>query len=469
MNMFGRDRPVEPNGLDDEAGPVSGALNRRRLLAGSVAAVAAVPLLAACSDDEAPAAPESPDLAESPNARNVKAFGATGDGQADDTAAFAAACAGVDDRLVLYIPAGTYRVTGLPELPSFATVIGDGGDLSVIVYDGSGTLVEIEGKQRIAFKRMGLFLTGEAGTAITISQSFRCSFDSVVIRGNHTGDNYPQYENQRGVILSGNSGGTAFINSDVNNFGIGLTSRCIQNYVTSSKFTSNRIGVLGTGDDNNAGLSLTNVEFVSDNNPDTTDVHLRVDGAANDWWLTNVWFEGCSTAVSIGGPTGGPSQFGLINAKLAAREICLDLRSCRQPYLANVALDPDADSDPEEIRIDSRNCPEGTAINLISAGSFDVPSGVFPASWKVIGRGVESGSTFVTPVVMRKSDENADILQFQGDDFRATAAVNANGAWISEDAGAGVVLRGPDGRYFRLVIDGSGRVATDDLGMTRPR
>ncbi|PXW35272.1 UNVERIFIED_CONTAM: pectate lyase-like protein [Williamsia faeni] len=467
----GAEQVAASGGPPAEAEASGGSVNRRRLLAGSVAAAAAIPLLAACSsDDDAPASvPESPDLAESPNARNVKAFGAIGDGMADDTAAFAAACEGADDRLVLYVPSGTYLVNELPELPSFATVIGDGGDLSVIVYEGSGTLIEIDGKQRIAFKRIGIFVTGESSTALSISQSFRCSFDSVVIRGNHSGDNYPQYDKQRGVVLSGNSGGTAFINSDINNFGIGLTSKCIQNYVTSSKFTSNRIGVLGTGSDHNAGLSLTNVEFVSDNNPNTTDIHLIVDGAANDWWLTNVWFEGSSTAISIGGSTGGPSQFGLINAKLAAREICLDLRACRQPYLANVALDPDAGSNPEEIRIDSTNCPEGTAINLISGSAFDVPVSLFPQNWKVIGRGVESGSTFVSPVVMRKSNENSDILQFQGDGFRVTAGVTASGAWISEDAGAGVVLRGPDGRYFRLVVNGSGQLTTEDLGMTRPR
>lgn len=471
MNMFGRQHARSRDATDDP-GPEQGGgpMNRRRLLAGSVAVAAAVPLIAACGDDDQPTAPpDSPDLSESPNARNVKAFGAVGDGQADDTDAFFKACEAVDDRVVVYVPAGTYKVTRFPELPSFASVVGDGGDVSVIVYGGTQTLITLAGKQRVSFKRLGIFLTAQSATAVTVSGSFRCSFDSVVLRGNHSGDNYPQFDKQRGVVLDENSGGTAFINCDINNFGVGLTTRCIQNYVTSSKFTSNRTGVLGTGDDNNAGLSLTNVEFVSDNAPGTTDTHLRVDGAANDWWLTNVWFEGCTNAIVIGDSTGGPSQFGLINAKLAARELCLDLRACRQPYLANVAFDPDADSDPEEIRVNAANCAEGTAINLISGSAFDLPATLFPPNWKVIGRGVESGSTFISPVVMRKSDENADILQFQGDEFTVTAAVNASGAWISENADAGIVLKSPAGRYVRLTIDAAGRVATTDLGTARPR
>jgi hypothetical protein len=469
MKLFGRD-DRESEEIPDAMRANDGAVNRRRLLAGSVAVAATLPLLAACNnDDDSVDPPESPDLSESPSARNVKAFGAVGDGQVDDTDAIVRACEEVDGRVVVYIPAGTYKVTRFPELPDFATVVGDGADVSVIVYDGDETLITLAGKQRIAFKRIGVFLTAQSGTALAVSGSFRCSFDSVVLRGNHTGGNYPQFDKQRGVILDENSGGTAFINCDINNFGVGLTTRCIQNYVTSSKFTSNRVGVLGTGNDNNAGLSLTNVEFVSDNNPETTDTHLRVEGAANDWWLTNVWFEGCTNAIVVGGSGGGPSQFGLINAKLAAREVCLDLRSCRQPYLANVAFDPDPNSDPEEIRVNAANCAEGTAINLISGGEFDIPVALFPPSWKVIGRGVESGSTFVSQVIMRKSDENDDILQFQGDEFKVTAAVNASGAWISENADAGIVLKSPGGRYVRLTIDAAGRVATTDLGTTRPR
>lgn len=455
--------------MTDDLGPeANGRFSRRRLVAGAFAAAAVVPLAASCSTDSPPAVPDSPTLSDAPNARNVKSFGAKGDGTTDDTEAFRRACSQVDDRLVLYIPAGTYRLSSVPELPSFSTVIGDGSDLSVMLYPGSETLVKINGKQRIAFKRVGIYVTDPSATALTISASFRCSFDSVVIRGNHSGENYPQYERQRGVVLDQNSGGTAFINSDINNFGIGLTSRCIQNYVTSSKFTSNRIGVLGAGNDKNAGLALANVEFVSDRNEQTTDTHLKIEGAANDWWLTNCWFEGCNTAITVGGPTGGPSQFGLVNAKLAARDTCIDLRSCRQPFLANVALDRDSDAPVTEIRIDTTNCPEGTAMNLISSSEFDLPGDVFPPNWTVIGRGTQSGATFQSQVVMRKANSAEDILQVQGDNFAVSARVAPSGTWVSEDVDAGIVLRGENGRYFRLGVDAQGAVRATDLGVERP-
>ncbi len=196
--------------------------------------------------------------------------------------------------------AGAYRVTAWPDLPDYAAVIGDGSDVTTIGYAGDGPLIALRGKHRVSFKRLGIYVTGATGAAVSLSECFRCSFDSVVLRGGHVSTNYPEFTQQRGVILDQNTGGTAFINCDVNNFGIGLTTRCIQNYVTSSKFTSNYVGVLGTGNDHSAGLSMVNVEFVSDTDPNTTDKHVLIDGAANDWWLTNVWFEGADIALSIG-------------------------------------------------------------------------------------------------------------------------------------------------------------------------
>lgn len=241
------------------------------------------------------------------SARNVRDFGAVGDGKADDTTAIANACAVGDGLLVLYLPAGAYRVTAWPDLPDYAAVIGDGSDVTTIGYAGDGPLIALRGKHRVSFKRLGIYVTGATGAAVSLSECFRCSFDSVVLRGGHVSTNYPEFTQQRGVILDQNTGGTAFINCDVNNFGIGLTTRCIQNYVTSSKFTSNYVGVLGTGNDHSAGLSMVNVEFVSDTDPNTTDKHVLIDGAANDWWLTNVWFEGADIALSIGNrDRGGP-------------------------------------------------------------------------------------------------------------------------------------------------------------------
>ncbi|TQM43104.1 glycosyl hydrolase family 28-related protein [Pseudonocardia cypriaca] len=397
------------------------ALSRRRLLAASLGAAAA-PGLAACSGQAGgePVGPAQPQFAASP--RNVRDFGAIGDGVADDTQAIARACAD-SAPVLLHFPAGHYLVSEWPDLPDYSVVTGDGGDVSLIVHNGEGTLIALRDRQRVSFRSIGIFVTTPDATAISLSNSFRCSFDSVVLRGNHLSDNHPQFLGQRGVVLDQNTGGTAFVNSDINNFGVGLVTSCIQNYVTSSKFTSNHVSVLGTGNDHNAGLSLSNVEFVSDTDPRTTNHHIRVDGAANAWWLINVWFEGADVALSIGDrDRGGPAQFGMVNCKVAARSVCLDLIYCRQPYLANVQFGHDLVTHPVELKIDPVGCPEGTAANLISSASDELDPSTFPGTWQVTGR-------------------------------RATDSL---------------VLRDPAGRYWRLAVATDGTVETIALGDGRP-
>jgi hypothetical protein len=443
---------------------------RRRLLAVTLGA-AAVGSLAACApaSEEPGAGFRSPHVTDAPAARNVRDFGAVGDGKADDTAAIAAAAAVTDRPLVLYLPAGTYKVTRWPDLPDFATILGDGADVTTVTYTGDDTLIALRGKQRIRFSRLGFYLSGPRSTAIRLTGCFRCSFDSVVLRGNHLSSNFPQFAGQRGVVLDGNTGGVAFLNCDLNNFGFGLVTSCIQNYVTSSKFTNNRIGVLGTGNDHNAGLALSNVEFVSDADPRTTDRHILVDGAANDWWLTNVWFEGADTALSIGSDSGGPAQFGMVNCKVAARNTCLDLIHCRQPYLANVQFDPDGDTPPVEVRVNRDGCPEGTAVNLISGSHDDIDIQAFPDGWYVIGRGRANATRFIGTTIVQSTAPDTDIMQVQDPGGTVVAAVLPSGAWMSDRPDGGVVLRDPTGGYWRLGVGIDGAVHTAPLGKVRPR
>ena len=444
-------------------------VNRRRLLATSLGVAATLPLLACSTPKEDPRTETVVPLADNVSAaRNVRDFGAIGDGVADDTQAIGRAAAVADGPAVLYLPAGHYRVSAWPDLPDFSVVTGDGGDVSVVLYEGDDTLVSLRDRHRIHFARLGFFLTGSKGVAVSVSGSFRCSFDSVVLRGNHVNENFPKYEAQRGVVLERNSGGTAFINCDINNFGVGIVTSCIQNYLTSSKLTNNYVGVLGTGNDNNAGLSLTNVEFVSDNDPKTTDKHLRVDGAANDWWLTNVWFEGANVALSIGERgRGGPSQFGMINCKVAARDVCLDLIHCRQPYLANVIFDPDVERFPVELRIDPEGCPEGTAVNLVSSKAADIALETFPEGWNVTGRGVVSGATFGGPVAIRAVDDR-DVLQVQNPIGDVVSAILPNGSWLFERAGGGPILKAADGTYWQVSVSTDGKLETKTMGGRRP-
>ncbi|QIS19712.1 mannuronan epimerase [Nocardia terpenica] len=454
-------------GRDDERAD----LGRRRLLAATLG-VAAVGSLAGCSSDSAPnpaAEFRSPHVTDAPSARSIRDFGAVGDGKADDTDAIAAAAAVGDRPLVMYVPAGRYRVRNWPALPDYATVLGDGADVTTIAYDGDDTLISLQGRQRVRFARMGFYVSGARSTAVHLTGCFRCSFESVVLRGNHESDNFPQFTAQRGVVLDGNTGGTAFIDCDINNFGYGIVTSCIQNYVTASKFTDNRIGVLGTGNDRNAGMALSNVEFVSDSDPRTTDKHIVVDGAANDWWFTNVWFEGADTALSIGAQGGGPAQFGMVNCKIAARRTCLELHHCRQPYLANVQFDPDLDTPPTELHIDPAGCPEGTAINLISGSYDDIDSRTFPAGWHVIGRGRVYGGRYAGTLVLQPGIPDTDIAQVQDRTGATLSAILPGGTWLSDRPEAGVVLKDPAGGYWRLSVGTDGALKTSPLGKQRPR
>ncbi|MFI6213778.1 glycosyl hydrolase family 28-related protein [Nocardia brasiliensis] len=450
------------------------AVGRRGMLAAAFGAVGAVPVLAACGSTPEVGPPtiefRSPHVTDAPAARNVRDFGAVGDGLADDTAAIAAAAAVTDKPLVMYLPAGHYRVTAWPELHDYATVLGDGADVTVISCETDTTLIHLHQRNRVRFARIGFYLAGPKATGIVLSECFRCSFDSVVIRGNHLSDNHPRYLAQRGVVLEGNTGGTSFVNCDINNFGYGIVTSCIQNYVTSSKLTSNFIGVLGTGNDHNAGLALTNVEFVSDADPRTTDRHILVDGAANDWWLTNVWFEGAEVALSIGhADRGGPAQFGMINCKVAARSVGLDLIYCRQPYLANVQFDKDLDRPPTELRIDPAGCPEGTAVNLISTAADDLNPAVFPDRWHVLGRTSMHTPAFTGTVVIKAGRSDADVFQTQSADGSVRAAVLGSGTWLSEHSEGGLVLKDASGTYWRVSISTEGALKTMSLGKQRPR
>ncbi|WP_067652213.1 glycosyl hydrolase family 28-related protein [Nocardia harenae] len=437
-------------------------VRRRHLLAATLGA-AAVPLVA-CEAPEAPARTGP----VSPTVRDVREFGAVGDGKADDTAAIAAAAKTDGAPPVLYLPAGDYTVTAWPDLPDGAVIYGDGADVTTVFCEQDTTLVSLTDKQRIRFSRMGFYLTGENSTAIKLSNCFRCSFDQVLVRGNHITENHPRYLRQRGVVLDSNTGGTAFIDCDINNFGVGMVTSCIQNYVTSSKFTSNWVGVLGTGNDHNAGLAISNSEFVSDNDLTTTDRHILIDGAANNWWLTNVWFEGAEVAVQVGvAGQGGPSQFGMVNCKASARSVVLDLVHCRQPYLANIAFDPDPGRRPVELRIDPERCPEGTAVNLVSSAGEDIDAGAFPEHWQVIGRGRTHRPSF-TGTVTAQAAGDGEILRARAADGAAVASVLPNGAYVSDRADAGVVLRDPEGGYWRLVVAPGGALSTAPLGKDRP-
>ncbi|TFV58656.1 mannuronan epimerase [Mycobacterium sp. PS03-16] len=433
-------------------------MRRRGVLTASLGALAVA--TAACSTPRA--APVTPPLPH----RNIRDFGAAGDGATDDTAAVAAAFR-ADGPVAVFFPAGTYAVSAWPEMHEHSVVFGDGADLSTLLYRGDGPLITIAGKQRIAFKSIGFYAVGPTSTCVRLTQAFRCSFDTVMFRGQHTSSASDQYKRQTGIILEGDSGGTTFNNCDINNFGRGLVTSCIQNYVSGSRFTTNHIGVLGTGNNRNAGLAMTNVEFVS--TVDATEYHVLIDGAANDWWLTNVWLEGCQYALKVGAPgVGGPSQFGMVNCKVAAQKLAIDLQHCRQPYLANVVFDADRDAaGRRELQINAQHCPEGTAIGLISSAGSTIAPNTFPGGWNVLGRaGVELAP--FTDTVVAQTPPRVDAFQARTAEGDVRCAITGGGDWVSTSAQTGVVLRSPNGTYWRLSVSDAGEVTARNVGPDRP-
>jgi hypothetical protein len=405
----------------------SGRIGRRGLIAGSLAlgagtAVALGGLADSSPEDDGVLLAAAADASLPLNWVNVKAapFSAGGAGSTNDTAAIAAAYASArDNKRPLYFPPGTYKVTSLPAFANYTTVIGAGPDLVTILYEGTGTLLTLNA-QRVSIKNIGFWATGTSGTIVDLTNCFRCSFDSVLFRGQHTAASGATFRNQKGIVLRDNTGGTSFVNCDINNLGTGLTTSCIQNYISNSKFTTNYIGVRGTGNNFNAGLALSNTEFVS--TKAATDRHIFIDGKSNDWWLTNVWFEGATTGIVAGvAGVGGPSQLGMVNCKVAASSMLVDIQHCRQPYLANVIFDADPGSSPTMLRINGTYAPEGTALNLIHGTATDFATSVFPPGWTFLGRG------------------------------RMVAA-------------GGPVVKSPDGRSWQITVSNTGALSTRSLG-----
>lgn len=447
--------------------PDVASLSRRNILRSSlgVAAVMGASAGAATLSESPPTRSDPVELAAAVAPVNVRSFGAVGDGIADDTAAISNAIANLTEGSTLYLPQGKYRVTSLPAVPSYVTVYGDGTDASQIVYAGAGTLFTVAGRLRVRFYRLTIHVVSTTGTAIRLSNSFQCTLDSVHLAGDHVGGNYPTFAQTRGLVLDSNSGGNVVVNSNIDNFGTGIVTSCIQNYVADSKMSTNYVSILGTGNNFAAGMGLSNVEFVGDS---VTSMHIRVDGRASDWWITNCWFEGADTAISIGlAGTGGPASLGIINSKVAARRICIDLQHCRQPYLANVAIDPDGGYAPTELRINGQYCAFGTAIGLISGQSGDVAPASYPVGWFVVSRTQTMLTVLGRPLVSQVTGAN-DAVTVVNQSGVLQSAILSSGALYSARADAGVILTSPGGTKWRLTVDDYGRVTPTNIGGARP-
>ena len=121
---------------------------------------------------------------------SVKDFGAVGDGTTDDTDAINRAlyqlfCREVNPQIrrSLFFPAGVYRVTGSINVPTYATLYGEGENNSVIQLD-SGTMATCVAQTADSLQQTGVNIGTNNATPpqyITISNLGFCALDNVDI------------------------------------------------------------------------------------------------------------------------------------------------------------------------------------------------------------------------------------------------------------------------------------------------
>ncbi|QIS06746.1 hypothetical protein F5X71_34540 [Nocardia brasiliensis] len=319
---------------------------------------------------------------------NVRDHGALGDGVADDTAAITAAYTAAAGR-PLYFPAGTYPVTTLPDLADGSRLIGEGPLRSEIRYSGTDTLLTLTGKQDIAFRSLGIHLSGAGATAITLSGCFQIALDDVRIRGAHTSATGATYRNQTGLRLVANTGNTRIHNTVLANLGVGLQTDAIQNEITNSKVVNCYNGIKGAGAGNSSGLAAVATEFIADG-ATTTAAHVVIEGVGATWIFESCWFEGSDYGLIVGTlGVGGPSSFAMIGCKIGAKSVGIQLNRCRQPSLIACEFNEDQGTMMTELvfAAGGDEAIEGFAANLVTTLRPDFSDADFPQYWNVLRRG----------------------------------------------------------------------------------
>lgn len=307
-------------------------------------------------------------------------YGAVGDGVTNDTTAVQDA---IDSGDLVYIPPGDYLVGALT-IPDGTTIYGNGQESRLLFATASSALVTLTDQSFIQMRDLRLELTSAATGSILVdlSNSFRCLFQNVNFVGQHVDRTVSTFRTQIGVRLRDNCGDNNFVACNIDHLGIGVRTDAIMNYFTGGKISTCYRSIVGgdpTGSTYDAGIALSNMTLGS--SAAVTDTHILVEGTANQWWLDNVWMEGCQTGITLGSGANGPINFSLNKVKVAATTQCINIVAAEQTYLSNVYFAADGAATPTELTINATNAIDGFAINVMSSQDYELDSAVFPARW----------------------------------------------------------------------------------------
>lgn len=260
---------------------------------------------------------------------DVRAYGAVGDGVADDTAAVASAASAADGS-ILYVPAGTYLISSTITLPRihmiggfansiFKSAITDGSAMFVI--DASRTSIEgivFDGDDKncigltdtgailfpyyLCVRRCNFGDFGSYAISLTTTYSWGAKVVETVFNG---GSEHQFYANPAGQQVEVHK--CWFYDIAVDKYGIYFVS-AKDVLVSQTAFTSYRVGGVGESGNGmlvsgyNVALRGCNFEDLEDSVGTPTGIGLTI-GDATAYWrhilLEHITFEDLATAIRI--------------------------------------------------------------------------------------------------------------------------------------------------------------------------
>ncbi|WP_288337825.1 hypothetical protein [uncultured Gordonia sp.] len=331
-------------------------------------------------------AEQSVQISEGP--LDVRRFDVKQDGVTDDTAAFQAAINALPaNGGALRLPPSTQtmELSAPINVPKDGVYIVGSGRASRIAYRGNGDAFDLSSRRDCVFDGFRITHYGSSGAVFDLDNSFRNSFSRLDLDGMHY--NNPAAPNtpatgQRGFNLRGNAGDNRIIDTDLNNFGVGVETSAIMNFFLGGVIGTCHTGVLGSGAD--SGMEIHGASFTSA--PGRVAYNVRTPVSGNVWWVSDVWMEGADVPVSVGAAgVGGPVAFILRSAKLAGTSKCLDIQAAGYSQLEGVRFSVNPSATPTPLTIGA-GAPAGFASGLVNDQGGDLAASLFPAGWTYLPR-----------------------------------------------------------------------------------